>query len=197
MDKRQSIIQAARARFRHYGLQKTTMQEIATDADVAVGTLYRYFKDKDELFVACTDEFIAQHQRQIEELLAIEQPADQKLRQYLEGRFNVAREVSTSSTHAAELARAVFRVKPQRLQEEAMMMEAALIQIMEQGNRANLWHIEEPKRDARVLLFSIAHFFPNATMNIAHWPTIENFRFVVDWFIETWKRTWSDLQRAS
>src|SRR3978361_1990920 len=122
MEKRHDIILAARARFRHYGLQKTTMQEIATDADVAVGTLYRYFKDKDELFVACTDEFVAEHRRRIDALIARDQPADRKLRLYLDGRFQAARDVSINSTHAAELARAVFRVKPQRLHDEAMMI---------------------------------------------------------------------------
>ena len=38
-DKRQRILVAARARFRHYGIPKTTMQEIAQDAGVAVGTM--------------------------------------------------------------------------------------------------------------------------------------------------------------
>ena len=51
-DKRQRILEAARKRFRYYGVRKTTMQEIARDAGVAVGTLYLYFKDKDDLLVA-------------------------------------------------------------------------------------------------------------------------------------------------
>ena len=188
MDKRQDIIAAARARFRHYGLQKTTMQEIAIDADVAVGTLYRYFKDKNDLFVACADEFVSRHKESIEKLLAAEGPADEKLKQYLLGRFRTARESSTASMHAMELTRAVLQLKPERLMEEAAMMEATIIQFLAQGNASKLWHIKDPQHDARVLLFSIAHFFPNATMNLERWPTAEDLEFVLDWFIEMWSR---------
>jgi len=53
MSKNQIIVDAARKRFQHYGIGKTTMQEIAADAGVAVGTLYLYFSNKDELVVAC------------------------------------------------------------------------------------------------------------------------------------------------
>lgn len=189
MDKRQSIIEAARARFRHYGLQKTTMQEIATDADVAVGTLYRYFKDKEELFVACVGEFASHHQGQIDAILATDLPADGKIRRYILDRFKTAREVSTASMHAAELARAVFRLRPERLKEEAAMMEAALGRMLDEGNRAGLWRIDDPKRDARVLMFSIAYFFPNATTNVGAWPSAEDLVMVLDWFVGTWKRT--------
>jgi TetR/AcrR family fatty acid metabolism transcriptional regulator len=52
-DKRQRMIEAARKRFRYDGVKKTTMQEIARDAGVAVGTLYLYFKDKADLLVRC------------------------------------------------------------------------------------------------------------------------------------------------
>jgi AcrR family transcriptional regulator len=106
MDKRQQNIDAARARFRHFGIQKTTMQEIADDAGVAGGTLCRYFADKDDLTVACADEFIAIHRRQVEEALT---PG---LRRDVLARYHHCRDVGTASRHAAELARAVLRLEP-------------------------------------------------------------------------------------
>ncbi|MEE9229856.1 MAG: helix-turn-helix domain-containing protein, partial [Acidobacteriota bacterium] len=42
--RRREILQAARRRLEHYGYEKTTMAEIASDAGMAVGTLYQYFK---------------------------------------------------------------------------------------------------------------------------------------------------------
>ena len=39
------------------------MQEIARDADVAVGTLYLYFKDKDDLLVAGALMYLFLHYR--------------------------------------------------------------------------------------------------------------------------------------
>src|SRR5262249_30145308 len=101
MDKRQRIIEAARARFRHYGIAKTTMHEIAQDAGVAVGTLYRYFEDKDDLAVACADDFIARHRRDVEEAVSGDQPPDERLRRYILARYRHCREVGTASRHAA------------------------------------------------------------------------------------------------
>jgi TetR/AcrR family transcriptional regulator len=44
------IINAAQKRFAHYGLCKTTMNEIATDVGMGKASLYYYFPDKETLF---------------------------------------------------------------------------------------------------------------------------------------------------
>jgi AcrR family transcriptional regulator len=50
--KRRQIIEGARAVFRVFGFDAASMGEIAKAAGVSKGTLYVYFKDKDELFQA-------------------------------------------------------------------------------------------------------------------------------------------------
>jgi AcrR family transcriptional regulator len=50
--KRRQIIEGARAIFRALGFDAASMGEIAKAAGVSKGTLYVYFKDKDELFHA-------------------------------------------------------------------------------------------------------------------------------------------------
>jgi len=47
------IRQAAKKRFSDYGYSKTTMSEIAADTDMSVGNLYRHFKNKEALLLAC------------------------------------------------------------------------------------------------------------------------------------------------
>jgi len=47
------IRQTAKKRFSDYGYSKTTMSEIASDADMSVGNLYRHFKNKEALLLAC------------------------------------------------------------------------------------------------------------------------------------------------
>lgn len=46
------ILSAAQKRFRHYGLSKTTMNEIAEDIGMSKASLYYYFKDKESIFYA-------------------------------------------------------------------------------------------------------------------------------------------------
>ncbi len=44
------IIQAALKEFEEKGFQKASILRISSDAGVAIGNIYRYFKNKDELF---------------------------------------------------------------------------------------------------------------------------------------------------
>ena len=43
---RQDILEAAEARFKLYGYNKTTMSEIAKDCDMSAANLYRFFQNK-------------------------------------------------------------------------------------------------------------------------------------------------------
>ncbi|MFC2061160.1 TetR/AcrR family transcriptional regulator [Elusimicrobiota bacterium] len=50
MDKKEKILKIASEIFAKKGFHDTTMDEIATESDVAKGTLYNYFKDKEDLY---------------------------------------------------------------------------------------------------------------------------------------------------
>lgn len=50
LEDRQSIIDAATELFAQKGFTNVSMSEIATRADFAVGTLYKFFKTKDDLY---------------------------------------------------------------------------------------------------------------------------------------------------
>lgn len=52
------ILQAARLLFGRLGFEGTTTAEIARSAGIAEGTIYRHFRDKKELFVACVEPVI-------------------------------------------------------------------------------------------------------------------------------------------
>ena len=54
-DLRQKLIDIALTSFSKYGYDKTRMEDIATTADVAKGTLYLYFKNKEDLFTAISE----------------------------------------------------------------------------------------------------------------------------------------------
>lgn len=57
--RREQIISAARKIFAQKGYSSTTTDDIATELGVGKGTLYRYFKDKKDLFLAVNDEGFA------------------------------------------------------------------------------------------------------------------------------------------
>ncbi len=189
MSKPQKIVEAARKRFRYYGIGKTTMQEIAADAGVAVGTLYLYFSNKDDLVVACAEDFAARHREHVDAIMASTAPAEEKLREYVVARFRQTEETRTSSRHAAEITRAVLRVKPDRVHEESMLMWDTITRILKQGVEKGRFEIADPEQDAKVFLFSIAGFFPNALADPPIEPRAEDLLLVIDWFLKAWKST--------
>jgi len=56
--RKQDIIRAAKQMFVQQGYASTTISQIASEAEMATGTLYRYFKSKDELIWAVSHEHI-------------------------------------------------------------------------------------------------------------------------------------------
>lgn len=79
----QAIVESARELIRRYGLQKTTMEDIAKAAGKGKSTLYYYFKSKEEIF----DEVIKQETEELFNLVkrAVEKAPGpvEKMRAYM------------------------------------------------------------------------------------------------------------------
>jgi AcrR family transcriptional regulator len=67
---KERIIQSAFECFSKYGLDKTTMEEIAQKADLSKGTLYLYFKSKEDLFYVICDNNLKVLKEQLSQILA-------------------------------------------------------------------------------------------------------------------------------
>ena len=53
-EKRDRILQAARAEFLRYPYEKTSINRILAEAEIPKGSFYQYFDDKADLFSLCT-----------------------------------------------------------------------------------------------------------------------------------------------
>lgn len=67
---KERIIQSAIECFSKYGLDKTTMEEVAQKADLSKGTLYLYFKSKEDLFYVICDNNLKVLKEQLSQILA-------------------------------------------------------------------------------------------------------------------------------
>jgi TetR/AcrR family transcriptional repressor of mexJK operon len=85
--KQARILDAAQKRFAHFGLEKTTMNEIAEDLGMSKASLYYYFTDKESIF----KEVVIKEQRdfcqQMQELILSNNGIEQVLRNYIEKRI--------------------------------------------------------------------------------------------------------------
>jgi AcrR family transcriptional regulator len=58
--RRQQILDAARVCFIRNGFHATSMQDVIAEAGLSVGAVYRYFKSKNDIIDAITDQFAGQ-----------------------------------------------------------------------------------------------------------------------------------------
>lgn len=73
-DKRQRILQAAVQLFSEKGYARTTIAEIARTADVADGTVYGYFKNKEDILLSISDEHFREHVRELKQTFSSNNP---------------------------------------------------------------------------------------------------------------------------
>jgi AcrR family transcriptional regulator len=76
-DKALTIIEAAQKRFALYGVEKTSMREIAADLRMSKGSIYYYFPDKENLYKAVIEKEQSVFLKMLEEnVSAIADPSD-------------------------------------------------------------------------------------------------------------------------
>ena len=83
--KREAIIEAAQKRFSHFGVDKTTMNEIADDLAISKASLYYYFPDKIALYAAVLKKIIEAEQVNEPALLSQKNPL-KAITKFLEAR---------------------------------------------------------------------------------------------------------------
>lgn len=109
---RQEILQTALKLFSEKGFHNVTMQEIARKAEFAIGTLYKFFKNKEDLYKSL---IVEQADRFHEALMkAIEEADDEieKLRNYVKAKSTVFMDnVAIIRLYFAETRGASFNIR--------------------------------------------------------------------------------------
>lgn len=79
----QSIKKSAGKLFARKGFTNVSMAEIAADAEVSKGTLYLYFRSKEELYFSLMEPILEQHHNLIAEVIKNhDEPPDETLRKF-------------------------------------------------------------------------------------------------------------------
>lgn len=84
---RQEILAAAEKVFAAKGFFPTTMNEIARGAEFGTGTLYKYFKSKEELYFTLIDEKVEEINRLVKAELSRETSAKERVEKALRLQF--------------------------------------------------------------------------------------------------------------
>jgi AcrR family transcriptional regulator len=151
-DKIQLIISASQKRFGLYGIEKTSMQDIANDLKLSKASLYYYFPDKHSLYKAVVDkeqsEFIA---RISERIFSFHEP-EQLLLEYVNARLSYFRTLLNLSRLRLE---EYSGLKP-AFRESILMFkekEKGIIKIIfEKGIQSGIFFIDDTDQTASLFL---------------------------------------------
>ncbi|MEA3499559.1 MAG: TetR/AcrR family transcriptional regulator [Candidatus Marinimicrobia bacterium] len=97
--KRKRIIDAAMKIFAEKGINKGTISSIAKEADVGKGTIYEYFKSKDEIFEEMLDDYFQNMLLNWKKLNDIKMPAIKKLEKIFDYTFEYLSSIDNQNFH--------------------------------------------------------------------------------------------------
>ena len=89
------ILAAAQKRFGHYGLSKTTMNNIADDIGMSKASLYYYFKDKESIFKAVAEKEQKYFVQEMKKIIQSSNKAEWMLIEYVRLRMELLKELLT------------------------------------------------------------------------------------------------------
>jgi len=154
--RRTDILNAAAHVFALKGYHRAAMSDIAKQAEYAVGTIYLYFKDKQALYLALTDEKVEELIRRVKEKIGKAHGALEKIRALIEEEFAYFEENEDFFRiyfSQGSLDRWAIKDKPSRETVEKMMQFLDYISgIIKKAQDENvIKHGLDPKRTAHLL----------------------------------------------
>lgn len=90
--RRHDILESARHMFIQHGIHQVSMEKIAVEAELAKGTLYLYFRNRDELLMALVSEEMEVLVAELERVAASKYRADRKILRGVEAFYTFATE---------------------------------------------------------------------------------------------------------
>lgn len=144
-DKREAVLTAGRTLLLKQGFRATTMEAIAAEAGIAKATLYKYYGDKDAVFVAlATDLLVAVHGAFMDGLGA-KGSLTVRVAQALVAKYTALGEYMAGSAYADELLDAHHKLVGAQVQVAEEESASALVEALRKCG------VREPERIAGVL----------------------------------------------
>ena len=144
-DKRKAVLNAGRTLLLKQGSRATTMEAIAAEAGIAKATLYKYYGDKDAVFVALATELLVAVHVAFVAGLAAEGTLTAKVAGALAAKYTVLEDFMAGSSFADELLDVHHKLVGAQVQVAEEETATALVDALRQGG------VREPERIAGVL----------------------------------------------
>ena len=150
-DKRDAILHAAWGLIRHYGYNKTTIDDIAREAKVGKGTVYLYFKSKKEIMLALTDLTNERITRELERLASEDKPPEERIRACVLFRLMTLFDLVNRYPHSEDVIASILPEIVERLDRYVRRHGELLGQIVAEGCSAGILVAEDSEATGQLL----------------------------------------------
>ena len=179
-DKRERILDAAFDKFKQYGFLKTTVDEIARQAQVGKGTIYFYFKSKEEILLALVDREMTNGFTEIGLAMVEEPTIPGKLKRLLQGSFDYFHKNEVVSKVMAMDQGFVLSVITQKNKEFQDISVSWIKTILEQGRNEGVFREVDLDKVAYTIDSLIRSFHYLNYLNLENYKPEELLESVFD-----------------
>ena len=149
------LVDVARRLLAQQGKANVTMNDIAVASGKGRRTLYTYFSNKDEVYLAVIENELDLLIERLQEVMARQLSPDMKLEEYIFTRFEAIKEaIERNGSLRADFFRNIYEVEKARrpidIKEIRMLRE-----ILEQGNTSGIFNIQNAQWTAMMMLYAL------------------------------------------
>ena len=152
---RDKLIDIARQRFAHKGIENTTMNDIAIAAEKGRRTIYTYFKNKRDIYNAVVETESDKVLSKLSEIAKLQIPADEKLMEFIFQRFDAMKDLvdRNGSLRAGFFGdvRKVERARKVTSPKEVHILET----ILQEGVDSGIFRIKHVDKTAMVMILCL------------------------------------------
>jgi AcrR family transcriptional regulator len=150
-DKRSAILQASWKLIRHYGYNKTTVEDIAQGAGVGKGTVYLHFRSKSEIMLALTDLTNERITTDLEQIAAKQASPEARLRECILHRTMTLFDIVHRYPHSEDVIASLLPEIVDRLKGYVRRHGELLGQLLEEGRAAGDFQVDDPAAAGQLL----------------------------------------------
>lgn len=153
--KRIQILEAAKRRFAHFGLAKTTMAEIAQDLSFSKALLYYYFPDKNALYAAVLEHVITQSFEEMDTAVATQTDCHEAMMMILDKRIEFVMRYYNLLEYSVSALQQVPDTMACVLEDSKEKERSILAKIIQKGIDRGQLQVENVNETAEILLFAL------------------------------------------
>ncbi len=154
-EKKEKIISAATSLFSRFGLEKTTMEDIAKAAKKGKSSLYYYFKSKEEVFAEVIKKEIAGLKTAIVEAIEKEDDPYNKFRKFVDARLNYLNEKADEYTNVKDEHLKHYEFVEKLTADYSKWEISTIKNIVEYGRDKGLFEVTDLDSISQALFFAL------------------------------------------